>query len=253
MEKCFNKDNLQVQIYAVRKEMGKGAAADIAEAITSVLEKKDCCNMIFAAAPSQHEVLEALIVFPEINWKRVNAFHMDEYIGLSADAPQGFANFLRRELFDRVPFGSVNCLDSTAQPEDEAVRYEGLLRKNPIDIVVMGIGENGHIAFNDPHVALFEDPVLVKSVKLDETCRMQQVHDGCFGQLPDVPQMAMTLTIPALVGAKQAFCIVPASSKAQAVFDTLEGEICESCPASILRRHSAAKLYLDADSAAKLS
>lgn len=252
LEKNFTQDCLQVQIYKTRREMGEAAAMDLQKAIAAVLKEKDYCNMIFAAAPSQHEVLEGLVNSPNIDWSRVNAFHMDEYIGLTADAPQGFANFLRRELFERVPFAGVNCLDSTAQPELEAVRYEALLRENPIDIVVMGIGENGHIAFNDPHVALFEDPVLVKPVALDDTCRMQQVHDGCFAKKADVPEMAMTLTIPALISAKQVFCIVPAKTKAQAVYDTLCGPVDESCPASILRRHSAAKLYLDADSASQL-
>lgn len=252
MEKNFQQDNLQVRVYDTRVEMGQAAAADICSAIHQVLREKEHCNMIFAAAPSQNEVLSALTAAKDVDWRRVHAFHMDEYIGLAADAPQGFANFLRNALFTRVPFGGVNCLDSTAEPQAEAARYARLLQQNPTDIVVMGIGENGHIAFNDPHMALFDDPELVKPVTLDNTCRMQQVHDGCFARIEDVPSMAMTLTIPALCAARQVFCIVPAATKAQAVRDTLRGPVTQACPASILRRHPAATLYLDADSASLL-
>lgn len=250
--KNFEKDNLNVQIYASRGEMGRAAAADIEAAVLRVLARQETCNMIFAAAPSQNEVLAALAASKTIPWARVQAFHMDEYIGLAADAPQGFANFLRRALFDRVPFGSVNCLNTTADPEAEIARYTRLLRENPTDIVVMGVGENRHIAFNDPHVAHFDDSALVKQVELDEVCRMQQVHDGCFAALADVPKTALTLTVPALTAAKEAFCIVPGAAKAAAVERMLRGPVEEACPASILRRHAAATLYLDADSAAKL-
>lgn len=252
MEKYLKRDNLQVYISEDRAAMGKHAARDIEAAIIQVLNKKDCCNMIFAAAPSQNEVLAALAESKRIEWQKINAFHMDEYIGLSGDAPQGFANFLRKALFNKVPFGSVNCIDSTANPEKETDRYSKLLMKHPADIVVMGIGENGHIAFNDPHVAQFDDPKLVKIVRLDDTCRMQQVHDGCFGAIEDVPLAAMTLTIPALYAAKEAFCVVPATTKARAVNKTLYGPISENCPASILRRHNSATLYLDQDSASQL-
>ena len=213
------------------------------------------CNMIFAAAPSQNEMLAALAAQPGIEWNRVNAFHMDEYIGLAPDAPQGFANFLRAAIFTKVPFRSVNCLDGTAASRDpaaECARYSQLLRRFPVDITCMGIGENGHIAFNDPPVADFDDPALVKPVALDEICRNQQVHDGCFATLDDVPTHALTLTVPALMHAAQVFCVVPAATKARAVRDTLLGDIRTACPASILRRHPAATLYLDADSASLL-
>lgn len=252
MQQTFNVEKLAVEVFDTRAEMGRAAAQDILLAIHDVLREKQHCNMIFAAAPSQSEVLEALAASTEVDWQRVHAFHMDEYIGLNADAPQGFANFLRAALFNKLPFGSVNCLDSTADADTEAARYASLLRENPCDIVVLGIGENGHIAFNDPHVALFNDPALVKPVALDDTCRMQQVHDGCFATLDDVPKTALTLTVPALMSAARAFCIVPAATKAQAVKNTLEDEISEACPASLLRRHNAATLYLDRDSAALL-
>lgn len=252
MKNSFVKDKLKVNIYPTRQEMGLAAAADIEAAIVKTVSRKGSCNMIFAAAPSQNEVLAGLAASEKVDWSAVNAFHMDEYIGLPSDAPQGFANFLRNALFDKVKFRSVNCIDSSADAKDEIKRYSELLENNPIDIVVMGIGENGHIAFNDPHVADFKDSARVKAVELDEICRTQQVHDGCFAKLDDVPKLALTLTIPMLISAKEAFCIVPASTKAAAVYNTINGEISEKCPATILRKHDNATLYLDSDSSSKL-
>lgn len=252
LKKTFKADLLQVCVFETRAEMGQAAAADIEAAILEVLREKESCNMIFAAAPSQNEVLAGLAASGNIPWERVRAFHMDEYIGLAPDAPQGFANFLRAALFDKVPFGAVHCIDCTADPQAECARYAELLQTYPTDIVVMGIGENGHIAFNDPHVALFEDPETVKAVELDMVCRTQQVHDGCFAALEQVPKTALTLTIPALVAPERVFCVVPASSKAAAVHAAVQGPVSEQCPASILRRHPSAVLYLDAQSAALL-
>ena len=253
MEKKFTKDLLTVRAFETRAEMGAAAAADIAACIQKELAAKPFINMIFAAAPSQNEVLAALAADPGIPWERVRAFHMDEYIGLSADAPQGFGNFLRAHLFGLVPFAEVNTIDVTASdPEAEAGRYAALLAACPADIVVMGIGENGHIAFNDPPVADFRDPRAVKPVRLDEVCRQQQVHDGCFAALADVPEYALTLTVPTLFRAPHLFCVVPAATKAPAVRETLTGTVDEHCPASILRRHADAVLYLDAQSASLL-
>lgn len=253
MIKTIKKDLLTARIYNTRNEMGHAAGADIKHAILSLLAKKETVRMIFAAAPSQNEVLAALASDREIPWERVHAFHMDEYIGLSADAPQGFGNFLRKHIFGVAPFGRVEYLDiSATDPEAECVRYASLLAEAPIDIVVMGIGENGHIAFNDPPVADFSDPRTVKPVALDEVCRRQQVNDGCFSSLAEVPTHAITLTVPTLFAGGALFCIVPAKTKAKAVYDTLTGEIGEFCPATVLRRHKNAVLYLDADSSALL-
>jgi glucosamine-6-phosphate deaminase len=197
--KSFKKDLLNVNIYDSRLEMGNAAAHDVKAAILEALAEKDSINMIFAAAPSQNEVLAALANDKEIPWERVNAFHMDEYIGLSPDAPQGFGNFLREHLFGIAPFGSVNYIRPDASDADaECERYSKLLIENPTDIVVLGIGENGHIAFNDPPVADFCDSAVVKPVKLDEICRNQQVNDGCFKSIDDVPTHALTLTVPLL-------------------------------------------------------
>ena len=251
--KTMQKDLLKVNIYDTRDEMGKAAGADIKACILSLLEKKETINMIFAAAPSQNEVLYALATDKEIPWNRVNAFHMDEYIGLSKDAPQGFGNFLKAHIFGLADFKSVNYIDISAPDADvECARYSALLKEYPTDIVVMGIGENGHIAFNDPPVADFNDPKAVKPVALDEICRNQQVNDGCFAKLDDVPKTAITLTVPTLFAGDHLFCIVPAKTKANAVRATLCGEIGEACPATVLRRHQSAILYLDGDSSALL-
>ena len=244
-------DKLNVKVYQTREEMGKAAAEEAAAAIRAAIAAKGEINMIFAAAPSQNEFLAHLIADKSIDFTKINAFHMDEYIGLPADAPQGFGNFLRERLFDRVPFKTVNTIDSSAaDPEAECRRYAALLQAHPCDIVCMGIGENGHIAFNDPHVADFGDKAAVKVVALDETCRQQQVNDGCFARLDDVP--TQTLTIPTLTAPEAVFCIVPAKTKANAVYAALRGGITEACPASILRRHANATLYCDADSAARV-
>ena len=247
--KTFNKDNLVVEIYENRTLMGEAAARDIKAKISELLSQKQEINMIFAAAPSQNDVLKSLVEDKAIEWNRVNAYHMDEYIGLDKDAPQGFGNFLKAHIFGLVPFKSINYIDiTTDNPEKEAERYGKLLTENPTDIVIMGIGENGHIAFNDPPVADFNDSKVVKPVKLDEICRQQQVNDGCFTSIDKVPTHAMTLTIPTLVKAPYLFCIVPAPTKAKAVFETLNGSIDEHCPASVLRLQKNAKLYLDNES-----
>lgn len=250
----FKKEELDVKIYETRDEMGRDAAEDIAECIKALLKERKEINMIFAAAPSQNDVLHHLCERNDIEWERINAFHMDEYIGLPASAPQRFSNFLNEHIFLKKPFHSVNIIDCSAgDPEQESKRYGELLEQYPTDIVCMGIGENGHIAFNDPHVADFHDAKAVKPVKLDEVCRMQQVNDGCFQAIEEVPQYALTLTIPTLIRAPHLFCVVPCATKAQAVKNTVEGEISESCPASILRTQKGAILYCDKDSAALLN
>ena len=251
--RSFKTDLLNVQIHESRARMGTAAAEDIKACLLALMQEKDKVNVIFAAAPSQNEVLAALAADKEIPWERVNAFHMDEYIGLAAGAPQAFGNFLREHIFGLVDMASVQYIDATAPDAlAECARYSELLKEYPVDVVVMGIGENGHIAFNDPPVADFCDPYLVKPVALDEVCRNQQVHDGCFATLDDVPKTAITLTVPALLAGKHLFCIVPAATKAQAVRATLKGEIGEHCPATALRRHASAVLYLDPDSSALL-
>ena len=250
--KQFTKDNLTVKIMPNRGEMGRVAAEDIREKIIEMLALKDEINMIFAAAPSQNDVLASLLEFDDIEWGRINAFHMDEYIGLPKSAPQAFGNFLVDKIFGKVKFKSVNLIDSSSTVEVECARYSELIRKYPTDIVVMGIGENGHIAFNDPPVADFCDKEIIKPVELDLVCRNQQVHDGCFEKLSDVPTHALTLTCPTLMAAKYKFCVVPAPTKANAVKAMLSDEISTACPATVLRVSDGAILYLDSDSSSLL-
>ncbi len=249
----FKKDELLVKVFETRDEMGKASAKDVAECMRKLLSEKEEINMIFAAAPSQNDMLLHLLSEEGIEWERVNAFHMDEYIGLSKDAPQCFSNFLKRYIFDLKPFKSINLINpAAADAEAECERYTELLKSHPVDIVCMGIGENGHIAFNDPHVAEFNDSKMVKVVGLDDVCRQQQVNDGCFEKFDDVPKNALTLTIPTLVSASYNFCVVPAPTKANAVKNTVYGEISEKCPATILRNKKNAIMYCDKDSASLL-
>ncbi len=249
----LNFENLLVKKAATRADMGKLAAADCAEMLRALLTVKDTVSMIFAAAPSQNETLAALIEEPGIDWTRVIAFHMDEYVGLANDHPQSFGTYLREHVFAKLPFKEIHYIHGdAADPAEECARYGKLLADNPVDIVCLGIGENGHIAFNDPGVADFRDPAPVKLAELDDVCRMQQIHDGCFPTMDDVPTHAFTLTIPSLTRAKHLFCSVPAATKAEAVYRTCFEEISENCPATIMRKHPHAVLYCDSDSGAKL-
>lgn len=241
----LKKDKLTVNVYENRTLMGEAAADDIAACMQRLLAEKDTINMVFAAAPSQNDVLESLIKKP-LDWHRVNAFHMDEYVGLKKEDVQSFGNYLNEHIFKKVPFSNIYYV------ADYGLDYEQLLAENHIDIVCLGIGENGHIAFNDPGVADFDDPVRIKKAKLDDVCRMQQVHDGCFPTFDDVPEYAYTLTIPQMISADYMFCVVPAATKADAVYNTVNLEITDMCPATILRRHDNAVMYCDSDSASKL-
>lgn len=246
-------DLLKYYVYDTRENMGIAAGNDIANAIVSMLEQQEELNMIFAAAPSQNETLAALLAREDIPWNRIHAFHMDEYIGLPEGAPQSFGQFLKQAIFGKVPFKTVNYIHGNANDiEAECQRYTDLLLEHPVDIVCLGIGENGHIAFNDPGVAEFQDKKLIKVAKLDEVCRNQQVNDGCFSSLEDVPTHALTLTIPTLTSAKAMFCSVPAATKQWAVTETIHGAISESCPATIMRKHQKAILYCDKSSGASL-
>ena len=246
-------NKLRVKIYETRKEMGNNAAHDVAQKIKESLMEKEVINIIFAAAPSQNEFLSTLSMEDGIDWSRINAFHMDEYVGLKSNASQRFGQFLDERIFKQVPFNKVYYINGEAEnPEGEGERYADLLKEFPADIVCMGIGENTHIAFNDPHEADFHDPLMVKEVNLDTISRQQQVNDGCFANIDEVPVSAITLTVPTLLGAKNIFCIVPGNNKAQAVNHTLNDEVSEKYPSTILRNHENAVLYLDNESASML-
>jgi glucosamine-6-phosphate deaminase len=243
---------VNVQTFPDRESMGRAAAADVAAEIRERLGTQQSVRMVFAAAPSQQEVLDALAAEPDVDWSRVAAFHMDDYVGLPADAPERFGNWLRAALFDRLPFQAVHLIDAGKEPEQAAADYAAELAAAPIDIVCLGIGVNGHIAFNDPPVADLQDPLDVKVVELDETCRQQQVDDGCFPSFDAVPTHAITLTVPRLLNAGRLFCVVPGPAKATAVRRALNDEIGTACPATALRTHEHCALYLDKDSAGEL-
>lgn len=247
-------DKLKVKIYNTRAEMGIEAAAEAADGIKALLQKEDMVNIIFAAAPSQNEFLAALTTAKGIDWTRVNAFHMDEYIGLDESASQRFGHFLKERIFDKLPFRNIFYINGNAQdPLEECNRYSKLLEAYPAGIVCMGIGENTHIAFNDPHIADFDDPLPVKIVTLSEASRHQQVHDKCFATLEQVPVAAITLTIPTLMKAGLVYCMVPGKTKSGAVYHTLRRSVEAKYPSTILRTHDNATLYLDEDSAAGLN
>jgi glucosamine-6-phosphate deaminase len=248
----INKDKLNVKIYSGRPELGAAAAEILTAKISELLKTNEYINIIFASAPSQNEFLAELLN-KNIEWNRINAFHMDEYIGLHPDASQGFGNFLKDRLFSKVNCREVNYLNGNAtDPQDECKRYSDLLIKYPTDIVCLGIGENTHLAFNDPHVADFNDPLIVKVVDLDQDCRSQQVNDGCFATIDDVPTHALTITMPALFKSTFAYAIVPGKFKANAIYHTLNSDISELYPSTILRKHDHAVLFIDEDSASKL-
>jgi glucosamine-6-phosphate deaminase len=238
----------RLRVFTSREAMGRAAAADVVAELRERLARQDRVRMIFAAAPSQQEVLDGLVA-ADLDWSRVTAFHMDEYLGLPADAPERFASWLDRALFDRIPFGTVHRLDPDPDPEQEVERYSALLAEAPVDVVCLGIGQNGHLAFNDPPVADLADPVPVKVVELDEACRRQQVDDECFASLAEVPRQAITLTIPRLLDADRLFCVVPGRAKRAAVAATLTAPVSAENPATALRTHHDVTLYLDSDSA----
>ncbi len=253
MLKKIVKDKLTVKIFENRAKAGADAARDGANAIRELLAKQDYVNIIFAAAPSQNDTLAALFEEKDIDWTRCRAFHMDEYVGFPKEKEQSFGHYLYEHVFGKLPFAEVHYVNgANPDPAAECVRYGELLTKYPTDIVFLGIGENAHIAFNDPWVADFNDPARVKTVPLDETCRTQQVHDGCFPTLDDVPTHAFTLTIPSLTAAKVMICTVPAATKAEAVYNTVNQEISPDYPSTIMRLHNNATMYCDSDSGAKL-
>jgi glucosamine-6-phosphate deaminase len=238
---------MRVHIAETRVELGRLAARDIADALREGLRRKDYPRLILAAAPSQSEMLAALRCEPDIDWQRVTAFHMDEYIGLQEDAPQRFANWLKREFIDHLPSIRFEPINPRTDPEAACRAYSALLAEAPIDLVLLGIGTNGHLAFNDPPANL-EDPLPVKVVALDQMCREQQVLVGCFSTLDDVPRRAITLTIPTLLAGRELFCCVPGRHKSTAVQAALESPISGDCPATALRTHPRCALYLDRES-----
>lgn len=241
-------DQVPVRVYPDREALGLAAARDIGDALVRRLASQPGVRVIFASAPSQEATLRHLARYPGIDWARVTAFHMDEYVGMPPGAPQRFATWLRQVLLDHVSAGAFHPIDPGGDPQAAAGQYAALLAAAPVDLACLGIGVNGHIAFNDPPADL-DDPALVKVVTLDQASRVQQVDDGCFAALEEVPAKAVTLTIPALLSAAELFCMAPGAQKKRAVTDALHGPVTGLVPASALRTHPRCTLYLDAESA----
>jgi glucosamine-6-phosphate deaminase len=238
---------MEVVVSSSPIELGERAAHDIASALRKSLDQKDHLRIIFAAAPSQSQMLAALLREPAVDWTRITAFHMDEYLDLSAEAPQRFGNWLKREFFDHVPLAIAHLIDPGRDAEAACEAYASLISEAPIDFVLLGIGTNGHLAFNDPPADL-NDPKLVKIVELDQMCREQQVLDGCFSSLDQVPRRAITLTVPALLAGGELFCSVPGLHKSKAAQAMMESAVSGDCPATALRTHPKCTVYLDRES-----
>ncbi|MFH7027018.1 MAG: glucosamine-6-phosphate deaminase [Heteroscytonema crispum UTEX LB 1556] len=251
--KYFRVDDLNVQIYNSEAELAQDVAFIAQKYLQYVLKQKGEAAVLLATGNSQLKFLEDLINLDGVDWSRITFFHLDEYLGIACDHSASFRHYLRERVQQRVQPKEFHYIQGDAlQPLLECDRYTKLLQAQPIDLCCLGIGENGHIAFNDPSVADFNDPYMVKLVKLDEVNRQQQVKTGYFANIESVPQYAFTLTIPMICAAKKIICLAPAQRKAQVIKEMLQGEINTNCPASILRKQNQATLFLDANSASLL-
>ncbi len=243
-----------LSIHATRDQAGLAAAHHVIGLLKTLLHEQPTVRVIFACAPSQNEFLAALRspLSSEIPWQRVTAFHMDEYLGLSEAHPASFRNYLKEHFLSHIQPGKFHPIQGEHPASEECARYSALIAQAPIDLICLGIGENGHLAFNDPPVALFDDPHLIKPVELDPVCRQQQVNDGCFPDLASVPTHALTLTLPVFLTARHLSVVVPGPRKAAAVVEACEGPVSTDCPASLLQCRKNATLFLDSASAARL-
>lgn len=231
--------------------LGEVAARRAAGVIQEAVAARGHASVMFASGNSQRDFLAVLTADRTVAWSRVTGFHMDEYLGIDAMHPASFRRYMRDRIVDVAHPAEFHEIRGDAPDASaECERYAELLQSDPLDLCCLGIGENGHLAFNDPPVADFDDPVDVKVVALDETCRRQQVGEGHFTDLDAVPARAITVTIPALLRAREVFAIVPEARKAQPVRNALSGPVSTACPASILRTRPNVTLYLDADSSA---
>lgn len=237
--------NQNINVFPDKETTGIAAGKAVEACIVELQKTQDTIRMIFAAAPSQDSMLGYLTKSDVVDWNRIVAFNMDEYVGLKPNSPELFSAYLEKSLFSKVKVKEKHTIQSDTIVSEELERFTALLNAAPIDIVCLGIGENGHIAFNDPPVADFNDPKVLKVVELDEVCRQQQVNDGCFETLKKVPQNAITLTIPSLLKGKNLFCVVLGPTKSQAVKNTLLGPVSTSCPASILTQHPNCSYFFD--------
>jgi glucosamine-6-phosphate deaminase len=244
---------LNVETYESTEAMGKAAADSAAESLRALAARNETVGVIFATGASQMATLEALTSIPGLPWDKVVGFHMDEYLGIPDDHPASFRRYLRERLTSKVKMRQFYGVDGTAgDPQETCRKYVDLLHKHNPQLCLLGIGENGHLAFNDPAEADFEDPLDIKIVSLDDQCRQQQVNEGWFKGLGEVPKQAITLTIPTLLRVPRLIASVPGERKAHIVHRTLTEEISTRCPATIMRNHPNTTVYLDPASATEL-
>ncbi|MGA2177458.1 MAG: glucosamine-6-phosphate deaminase [Verrucomicrobiota bacterium] len=251
---CFKSDSLFVEVYHTDRLLGCAASDFVAAELASAVQKNGAASLILATGASQFTFLDAFKKDRSVDWGKITVFHLDEYRGMSERHPASFRRYLRERVLDEVRPAKIHFLAGDAKDiGKETLRYENLLKSAHIDVACIGIGENGHIAFNDPAVADFDDRRLVKVVELDEACRRQQLGEGWFRSLDEVPIHALSLTIPAIMNSKVLSCVVPDRRKAKAVLNTLCDPISTACPATILRKHPRAHLFLDRNSASLLA
>jgi len=249
----FQVERARVFVYPTMLDTSQAAAREAASILRDALEKRGSARIIVGTGNSQLDMVGALVHEPGLDWARIEVFHMDEYVGMSAEHPASFHLWLKTRLVDIAHPGKVNFMHGDAADlQQECARYAALLHAAPVDICFIGFGENGHIAFNDPGVADFDDPLPVKRVTMDERCRQQQVGEGHFPNLDAMPKEALTLTCPELFRAEHLICTVPEGRKAEAVKNALTGPVTEACPSSLVRTHPGATVYLDAESASLL-
>ena len=243
---------MKIHVDSTAEQMGNRAAQETARRIRAAVQANGVCRILLSTGASQFEMLDALTKMEDIPWNQVVMFHLDEYVGMPMTHPASFRKYLKERFIDKVHPGAYFFVNGEGDIQKNIETLTQEIRKAPIDVALVGIGENGHIAFNDPAEADFNDPRWVKPVHLDEKCRQQQVNDGCFATIDDVPKTAMTVTIPGLLRAKAMFCVVPTRRKAEAVRRMLTEPVSEKCPASILRTKNAVKFYTDSDAASLL-
>jgi glucosamine-6-phosphate deaminase len=250
---AFQVDALSVLVYRLATEMFRDAALQVQNYLQEKIARQGQATVVLATGNSQIEFLDTLINFGGVDWSKITFFHLDEYLGIDPNHPASFQRYLRERVEKRVKPAAFHYIQGDAiQPLDECDRYSQLLQAQAIDLCCLGVGENGHLAFNDPPVADFHDPRLVKLVKLDETNRQQQANQGHFPSLAAVPQYGFTLTIPAICAAENIVCLALEKRKAQIVKSLLQTPISPTVPASVLRTQSQATLFLDADAASWL-
>ena len=246
-------DRILVHTFQSNDDLGKRAADDLASLLEQIIHEQGSAAIVLATGNSQLAFMKSLRARTGMDWGKVLVFHMDEYLGMSSEHPASFARFIREKVTDLVhPKAFFPIRGDAPDVEAELKRYSDLLRRYPPDVCVLGIGENGHLAFNDPP-ADFETKDIMHIVNLDEKCRTQQVNEGHFTTLGQVPKQAFSMTVPALLAARHVLAVVPESRKAVAVKAALEGPLSPNCPASILRTQPRVTMYLDKESASLLS